>query len=150
MYPRLIAHRGNLWGLSKEENCPKYVQNALSGKFDVEVDLWKIGCTFFLGHDEGEYKIPEKWLYTDNARKWFHCKNLEALKYCLRYGLHCFWHQKDDYTLTSEGYLWVYPGKEVPESAGMGVVLVDKKLKIAPVGAEIICSDFVGEIRKNG
>ena len=22
-----------------------------------------------------------------------------------------FWHQEDDYTLTSEGYVWVYPGK---------------------------------------
>jgi hypothetical protein len=150
MYPRLIAHRGNVWGPSNQENYPKYIQDAISSEFDVEIDLWKIGRSFFLGHDAGEYKIPEKWLYANNASKWFHCKNLEALKYCLGYGLHCFWHQKDDYTLTSEGFLWVYPGKEVPESAGRGVVLVDKKLKVAPSGVDIICSDYVGEVRKNG
>jgi hypothetical protein len=24
----------------------------------------------------------------------------------------CFWHQKDDVTLTSQGYIWAYPGKQ--------------------------------------
>ena len=25
--------------------------------------------------------------------------------------IHCFWHQNDDYTLTSQGLIWTYPKK---------------------------------------
>jgi hypothetical protein len=27
--------------------------------------------------------------------------------------IHCFWHQKDDFTITSQGFIWTYPGKPV-------------------------------------
>ena len=26
--------------------------------------------------------------------------------------IHYFWHQNDDITLTSKGYIWAYPGKQ--------------------------------------
>lgn len=147
MYTKLIAHRGNMWGpIPKKENSPAYIKEAIQQGFDVEVDLWKIDRAFFLGHDKGKYKITEKWLYTYPSMTWFHCKNSAALEYCISYGLHCFWHQNDDYTLTSNGYIWTYPGKVVPECG----VLVDKNLKMAPKSEiEFICSDYVGEIKKN-
>jgi hypothetical protein len=27
--------------------------------------------------------------------------------------LNYFWHQSDDYTITSKGYFWTYPGKKI-------------------------------------
>ena len=29
-----------------------------------------------------------------------------------KYPIHYFWHQEDDITLTSQGYIWAYPGKQ--------------------------------------
>ena len=36
----LIAHRGNLFGKSEEENHPDFIDQALLQGFDVEIDLW--------------------------------------------------------------------------------------------------------------
>ena len=31
----------------------------------------------------------------------------------LRNNIHCFWHEQDERTLTSRGYIWTYPYKQV-------------------------------------
>ena len=28
------------------------------------------------------------------------------------YHIHCFWHQEDNYTITSKNFIWAYPGWE--------------------------------------
>ena len=33
------------------------------------------------------------------------------------YHIHCFWHQEDDVTLTSRGFFWTYPGKELTKKS---------------------------------
>ena len=38
----LISHRGNLNGKTDDENKPKYIEEAFSQGFDVEVDVWYI------------------------------------------------------------------------------------------------------------
>jgi len=52
--------------------------------------------------------------------------------------IHCFWHQEDDVTLTSKGYLWTYSGKELTENSI--AVLPEKKPDVEVAG---ICSDYV-------
>ena len=44
---------------------------------------------------------------------WFHAKNIEAFYELLKLNIVCFWHQNDDVTLTSNGYIWTYPGKQL-------------------------------------
>ncbi len=108
----LISHRGNLNGKTDDENKPKYIEEALSQGFDVEVDVWYIDNQFWLGHDKPQYKVSEGFL--EHHSLWCHAKNIQAL-YVMdkNYHIHCFWHQEDDVTLTSRGFFWTYPGKEL-------------------------------------
>jgi len=116
----LISHRGNISkkDLSKE-NHPTYIDNAIEKGFDVEIDIWFINNEFFLGHDNGEYKIDFEWIYKRKSKLWVHCKNILAVeelgdksKNALYSELNFFFHDRDDLTLTSNGFLWVYPGKQ--------------------------------------
>jgi hypothetical protein len=133
----LISHRGNLNGKTDDENKPKYIEEALSQGFDVEVDVWYIDNQFWLGHDKPQYKVSEGFL--EHHSLWCHAKNIQAL-YVMdkNYHIHCFWHQEDDVTLTSRGFFWTYPGKELTESSI--AVLPDSKPTVKVKG---ICSDFI-------
>jgi hypothetical protein len=108
---KLISHRGNLIGPNKDrENDPLYVIDALSYGFDVEIDVWFVDGEFFLGHDEPTYEIEE--IFLENDRLWCHSKNIESLeKMLLNNKIHCFWHQEDDFTLTSKNIIWTFPTK---------------------------------------
>jgi hypothetical protein len=51
-----------------------------------------------------------------------------------------FWHQSDDFTLTSNGYLWTYPGKPTgPNSIKVDLNLDNHELMYDPAG---ICTDY--------
>jgi hypothetical protein len=113
---KLIAHRGNINGSNKlEENKPEYVENAISVGFDVEIDIWynTNENNFYLGHDNPQYVVTKHWLELNINKLWIHCKNLEALYHFVNTtnGYNYFWHQQDDFTLTSKNYIWTYPGK---------------------------------------
>ncbi len=133
----LISHRGNINGKSNEENHPDYIDIALTQGFDVEIDVWKVNeVEWYLGHDEPQYKIDFDFLQNDKL--WCHAKNIDALYGMMGSGVHCFWHQKDDVTLTSNGFLWTYPGKELTKSSI--AVLPESKPNLEVAG---ICSDFI-------
>jgi len=132
----LISHRGNLNGKSDRENSPDYIEEALSQGFDVEVDVWYDGKQFWLGHDKPQYKVSEGFLEHPNL--WCHAKNIEGLYSMLEDDIHCFWHQEDDVTLTSRGFFWTYPGKELTKKSI--AVLPDKKPNVEVAG---VCSDFI-------
>ena len=107
----LISHRGNLDGRTPEyENSPTYIQQALDAGFDVEVDVWYIDGQFFLGHDAPTYLVESSWFR--GKALWCHAKNREALEkiIVMTEGITCFWHEADKMTLTSDGYIWMYPG----------------------------------------
>lgn len=107
---KLIAHRGNVKGPNPNlENSVNYLDKAIYLGFDVEVDVWKISENYFFGHDYAQYKIDFNWIKDNNKKLWIHCKNLEALSFFSKTSFNFFWHQKDSYTLTSKGYIWVYP-----------------------------------------
>ena len=108
----LISHRGNLDGKKEKlENHPDYIEEAKKKGFDVEIDVWFIKNNFFLGHDGPQFKVDSKFL--EDQKLWCHAKNSDALKELSKINCHFFWHNTDDYTITSKGYIWTYPGKEL-------------------------------------
>lgn len=144
---RLISHRGNISGPnSKWENHPDYIDSALSSGFQVEIDVWKTDSDLYLGHDEPQYLIDKDFLKA-RINLWCHAKNIEALAWMLRERLHCFWHQADDLTLTSQGYLWVYPGKPLTNSdRALSVAVMPELVKEWDVSqAWGICTDYIGK-----
>ena len=139
-----ISHRGNLRGPTDDENNPEKIMDVISMGYDVEIDVWKKGDNLFLGHDHPEYEISKTFVFKEQL--WCHAKNYEALEYLLRTGAHCFYHQEDDYTITSKGIIWAYPNKE----AGKGCVSVMPerfKTRVSPA-VHGICTDYVLEYEK--
>lgn len=113
---RLIAHRGNLNGPNPEmENSPTYINKALLLGYDVEIDLWVIDGELYLGHDAPKYLIEIDYLNSISNTSWIHCKNFNALDHLtlIKSELNYFWHESDSYTITSKGFVWTYPGKEI-------------------------------------
>ena len=105
-----ISHRGFINGPDKIiENNPKQIKSLLDQKINVEIDIYFYKNQFYLGHDEPVYEINQSFL--ENDLLWCHAKNNNALEELKKIKAHYFWHQEDDYTITSRGYIWVYPGK---------------------------------------
>lgn len=134
-----IAHRGNFSGPSHKENQPHYVVEAINAGYDVEVDLWMHSNLFWLGHNGPEYLIKESFLLDIGHAAWIHCKNIDALHFLNTTfpQLNYFWHQEDDYTLTSQGYIWAYPGKTITNKT----VIVDLNNAGDNSKAFAVCSD---------
>ena len=135
-----ISHSGNLAGLNaKLENTPLQIEKVLKQGHDCEIDVLFIDNNYFLGHDEPKYKIPHYNLMHPGL--WCHAKNFEALEQMLNDNIHCFWHEGDDYTLTSNGYIWTNTGKTLGENS----ILVDlnKKTPITNKNIKGVCSDYL-------
>ena len=153
---KLIAHRGNTRGPnSLKENSPEYIDEAISAGFDVEVDVRfnSYNQTFYLGHDEPQYNVTRYWLAQRMENLWVHCKNLEALsEFVNTGGYNYFWHQEDDFTLTSKNYIWTFPGRSYTPNS----VIVMPELFVSDIDTFVdfkayncfaICSDYVGRIK---
>ncbi len=113
---KYISHRGNLNGPNKEiENTKEQIIKVIELGYDCEIDLWYIENNIFLGHDKPENIVPLDFLLKYKNNLWCHCKNYEMLEYLNinNFDLNYFWHQNDDYTITSKGFVWVYPGKKL-------------------------------------
>lgn len=138
-----IAHRGNVYGPDKsQENKPNYILKALSLGYDVEIDVWYDADNFYLGHDNPDYLIDKTFLLKKGL--WCHAKNISALEKMLEIGVEiCFWHQEDDCTLTSNGYIWTYPEKELTPSS---ICVMPIDIKEFGEDCAGICSDFIGEL----
>jgi hypothetical protein len=121
---RYISHRGNINGRNIDlENSPEYIKEAINKGYDVEVDVWYIDNKWYFGHDTPQYEVDLKIFnhvkYYNFNKLWFHCKNLESL-YELSWHhkwmykeINYFWHQNDNFTLTSRQYIWTYPGNKL-------------------------------------
>jgi hypothetical protein len=134
---KIISHRGNLNGPDQFlENNPFHIQDLIKKNLDVEIDVWYLSEGYFLGHDEPIYKIDESLLESDKL--WCHAKNLAALYKMLKNSkIHCFWHEEDDFTITSKGYIWTYPEKEVTD---MSIIVSNNKVTKNCYG---VCTDFI-------
>lgn len=146
---KLIAHRGLTDGPDLAlENHPSNIQKTLSQGFDAEIDVRYIDNKWYLGHDTATYEIAYDFLLQPGL--WLHAKNLEALcMFTADYKLNFFWHQNDDFTLTSQGFIWTYPNKELtPKSICVLPEWNDPKFDNLPTECFGICSKFVHKIHK--
>lgn len=151
---KLIAHRGNLSGPNPlQENNPEYIENAILKGFDVEIDVWYdvFESNFYLGHDDPQYIVTPYWLAKRMGNLWIHCKNIDALYHFTTKtgGYNYFWHQNDDFTLTSKNYIWTYPGKSY---TSISVIVMPElnnfdwdTLKV--VNCHGICTDYVEKLK---
>lgn len=138
---KLISHRGNLMGkIPEKENTPNYIDAAISSGFDVEVDLWFNDGKFFLGHDLPENEIEISWIRERSEKLWIHAKNSGALENLMETDLHYFFHADDMATITSKGFVWVYPGKQpIKNSVAVLPELFDDQIS----QCHGVCSDYI-------
>lgn len=138
-----ISHRGNINNINESlENKPRYIDNALDLGYHVEIDLWKVEDKLYLGHDNPTYSINEFFL--DNEKLYVHCKNADALEFMVKNSLSCnyFWHQSDNFTITSNKKIWVHVGKPLIEKS---ICCLPEQYKNEP-NLNVcygICSDYI-------
>jgi hypothetical protein len=148
----LISHRGNLYGPSSEENNPATIEHTLSKGFHAEIDLWvdrtQDSIKIMSGHDHAQYVVDLDWLTKRQNQLWIHAKSLSTLEWFLEddRDWQLFWHQEDDFTITTTGHIWTYPNKQVGSSS----IIVAQNLEDTTFYSEKsiygLCSDFVGNI----
>jgi hypothetical protein len=150
---KLIAHRGNINGPNPlEENNPEYIESAIAKGYDVEIDVRCEDHQFYLGHDESQYYVPMTWIVKRKDKLWIHCKDLKSLDILSSspVDFHYFWHQEDDFTLTSKNYIWTYPGKSYTPNSIIVMPELNMSVKtfadLKAFNCHGICSDFVGEL----
>jgi hypothetical protein len=144
----LISHRGNISGPQPDfENNPRFILDAMNKGYDVEVDLRFKEGELYLGHDFAEHRINYDFLELNSHKLWVHCKDALSLSFCMNFQkINFFWHQEDDYTLTSKNIVWAYPG-QLPVSEYTIMVMpevvswsVQEVYDMQPYG---VCSDYV-------
>ena len=143
-----ISHRGNINGPDPDmENTIEAIFIAIGKGYDVEIDIWVIDGIIYFGHDEPKSIIDYFIINKIGKHGWFHCKNIEALLFFINNysDLNYFWHDNDAYTLTSSGYIWTYPGKDITEKSIIVDLAIPRLCEYTyiPYG---ICSDYVAQI----
>lgn len=143
----LIAHRGNVNDKSADENSPELISRVIKD-YHAEIDVWYANGEYHLGHDAPKFRVDLAFLR--DHRLWCHAKNGDTLAQLLDVGgVHCFYHDKDPYTITSEGYIWTYPGSPIVYNAILNQPewydIDFSKIEKTWTG---VCSDFVEKIRE--
>lgn len=141
-----ISHRGNIEGKNEaRENSPYYIMEAIAMGFDVEIDVWYIDGVWWLGHDGPQYQIELDWINDRSEKFWVHCKNKQAVEYFIENdfetaNINWFWHEEDTMTLTSYGYVWVYPGKQIIKKS---IAVMPEIYNDNVTQCQGICSDYI-------
>jgi hypothetical protein len=137
----LISHRGNLDGPNPQfENDPLYLAIAVSKGFKVEVDLWFKDKNYWLGHDKPQYRISMEWLKDNQEHLFIHCKNIKSLEKISNSNLHYFWHEEDNVTLTSKGFIWAHPKIKPPTNS---ISVLPERHNWDLEKCKGICSDYI-------
>lgn len=147
-----ISHRGNIFTKNPEtENHPLQIETCIKNNYQVEIDIRYIDNKWYLGHDNPEHIVSIEWLLKLSNYLWIHCKDIHSLTECSKYSiLNYFWHDQDNYTLTSKNIIWSYPGTTInkkticvlPETIN-DLSLENLKLCYG------ICSDSIDYYRRN-
>jgi len=138
---KIIAHRGNINGPNILENKPEYIMNTISKGYYVELDLWKVDNSLYLGHDNPQYKIEINFLLNIKNKLFCHCKNIEALQYILiNYPeIECFFHDSDDCVITSKNNIWTYPGKKLTD---ISICVMPERTNQIAKNCLGVCTDY--------
>jgi hypothetical protein len=140
-----ISHRGHINGSDKDfENNPKQIEFLYNKNYDIEIDVRFHKNKFYLGHDEPKYEINHNFL--ENEKLWCHAKNHETLEELSKIKCHYFWHQEDDYTITSKGFIWVYPGKPLIKNS---ICVLPEDFKLDTSQCYGICTDYISKYVDN-
>ena len=143
---RVISHRGNIDGPKPLlENSIQYIINATKQGYDVEIDVWYIDNKLYLGHDKPQYSVPLYFLKSNRDKFWCHAKNIEALEFMMNENIHCFWHQADDVTVTSKGYIWTHSDTDVYTEKSIACWI--DAIGDQPNNVFGICSDYCSLIK---
>lgn len=147
---KIISHRGNLNGPNPlTENTEEQIDLCISKGYDVEIDVWCINEDFYLGHDDATTKVSIVFLLNRKKSLWIHCKNFECLSILSKLGLNYFWHQEDNFTLTSQEFIWTYPNNQISST---NQVVLDFSENVPfefyrNVGVYGVCVDYVEDIK---
>ena len=140
-----ISHRGYINGSDKDlENNPKQIEFLYNKNYDIEIDVRFHKNKFYLGHDEPKYEINHNFL--ENQKLWCHAKNHETLEELSKIKCHYFWHQEDDYTITSKGFIWVYPGKPLIKNS---ICVLPEDFKLDTSQCYGLCTDYISKYVDN-
>ena len=143
---KIISHRGYLDGPDNSvENNPSQIDLCIECGFDVEIDVWVNQGFLYLGHDEVKEIIDISWFNKRIKNLWIHCKNLEALAFFsdVEENFNFFFHQEDDYALTSHKFIWSYPEKKITKNSIALIFKFNRTLIIdATKNAYGICTDY--------
>ena len=136
---KYISHRGFVNGIdSSLENNPEQILYLISKNVDVEIDIRIHKNKFYLGHDEPLYEVSRDFI--ENEKLWCHAKTFATLELLSKTKSHYFWHQNDDYTLTSKGFIWVYPGKPLIKNS---ICVLPEKFDLDFSNCLGICTDYI-------
>lgn len=137
---QFIAHRGNTRGPEPSfENKIDFLLHAYNECGAVETDVQTYNGKLYFGHDEPQQLATPELLTTDN---WFcHAKDIESMLSLVDMGAHCFWHQEDNITLTSNGHIWCFPGVFPIHSKAIWLDLQGSVLPEDKSGIWGICGD---------
>ena len=151
---KLIAHRGNTKGPDPDrENNPQQIKDCIEQGYDVEIDVRYDPLTkeLWLGHDEPQYNVTWWFLAKHNHSLWIHCKDITTLHHFAANtgGYNYFFHQNDDYTLTSKKIIWCYPGKPYTSK---GVIVMPEQSNLSWESLRVtnchgVCSDFIEKLK---
>tara|TARA_B100000900_G_C20374905_1_gene631996 strand:- start:222 stop:653 length:432 start_codon:yes stop_codon:yes gene_type:complete len=134
-----ISHRGLIDGQNKDiENHPDQIKLLLNKNINIEIDIRYHKNKLYLGHDEPMYEISKDFLLNKNL--WCHAKDFKALEEMSKINCHYFWHQEDDYTITSKGFIWVYPGKQLVKNS---ICVIPEKHENDYSFCYGICTDYL-------
>jgi hypothetical protein len=91
------------------------------------------------------YKTSKEFILNNSNNLWIHCKNHEALQYLINTDMNYFYHDKDDYTITSKNVIWGNINSEIinnmicvmPEKY---IQYINKSQLLKCIG---VCSDYI-------
>ena len=149
----VISHRGQLDGPSSEQaNYPNHLSSIIKLYADLlfEIDLWIDSNGYALGHDFPQYPVSYSFLEHISSRSIFHIKNIQTCSQEAILSLskvtssfHYFSHEEDNFTLTSQGWIWSHPKNGIlPNTIA---VMPENSLSVAEIyKLPQLCPDLVG------
>ena len=137
-----ISHRGNTSGPNNvAENHPDVVLE-VAKNHRVEVDVTKVGESYFLGHDSPKYEVPKSFLMDE--RLLIHCKTSETFADLADYSLvEAFYQTSEQVVLTSKGTLIYHSGHSPERRSRRRTIAVRLDAMREPIPfADALISDF--------
>lgn len=152
---KIISHRGNLTGPDPEkENTIEAIEKALSLGYDVEIDVWYLGDSFWLGHDKPERKfdILNLFVWAEKGDIYLHCKDHRSILMFLEDkanqipNVYPFVHDKDPCILLRDDIVWVHPEyvagfQSIPKRC---IAVLPRCKNLVNIAEDLVLTKFLG------